>query len=185
MTRASTIRSTPNPTTNHTTACGEQTTNQTQPNSGSHAKTNGHMHCPYSRLGGHSDRETPGPIPNPEAKPDSADGTAPARVRESRTPPSTHHTAGPGTANNSGPGPTACLGVDEGPRHHPVLQVVTSRRLGSLMDLLLEGFDDAGDGFVGGLPVVGGECQQKGPPIPGKRRRYDCLHLLRGNASGC
>ena len=124
-------------------------------------------------------------IPNPEAKPDSADGTAPARVRESRTPPSTHHTAGPGTANNSGPGPTACLGVDEGPRHHPVLQVVTSRRLGSLMDLLLEGFDDAGDGFVGGLPVVGGECQQKGPPIPGKRRRYDCLHLLRGNASGC
>ena len=124
-------------------------------------------------------------IPNPEAKPDSADGTAPARVRESRTPPSTHHTAGPGTANNSGPGPTACLGVDEGPRHHPVLQVVTSRRLGSLMDLLLEGFDDAGDGFVGGLPVVGGECQQKGSPIPGKRRRYDCLHLLRGNASGC
>ena len=142
-------------------------------------------HCPSSRLGGHSDRETPGPIPNPEAKPDSADGTAPARVRESRTPPSTHHTAGPGTANNSGPGPTACLGVDEGPRHHPVLQMVTSRRLGSLMDLLLEGFDDAGDGFVGGLPVVGGECQQKGPPIPGKRRRYDCLHLLRGNASGC
>ena len=48
-------------------------------------------HCPCSRLGGHSDRETPGPIPNPEAKPDSADGTAPARVRESRTPPSTHH----------------------------------------------------------------------------------------------
>ena len=127
----------------------------------------------------------PAPIPNPEAKPDSADGTAPARVRESRTPPSTHHTAGPGTANNSGPGPTACLGVDEGPRHHPVLQVVTLRRLGSLMDLLLEGFDDAGDGFVGGLPVVGGECQQKGPPIPGKRRRYDCLHFLRGNASGC
>ena len=52
-------------------------------------------HCPCSRLGGHSDRETPGPIPNPEAKPDSADGTAPARVRESRTPPSTHHTVGP------------------------------------------------------------------------------------------
>ena len=52
-------------------------------------------YCPCSRLGGHSDRETPGPIPNPEAKPDSADGTAPARVRESRTPPSTHHTVGP------------------------------------------------------------------------------------------
>ena len=167
------------PTTHHQRACvgvGRQPDNRI---------TGTLTHCPCSRLGGHSDRETPGPIPNPEAKPDSADGTAPARVRESRTPPSTHHTAGPGTANNSGPGPTACLGVDEGPRHHPVLQVVTSRRLGSLMDLLLEGFDDAGNGFVGGLPVVGGECQQKGPPIPGKRRRYDCLHLLRGNASGC
>ena len=46
--------------------------------------------CPCSRLGGHSGRETPGPIPNPEAKPDSADGTAPARVWESRTPPSTN-----------------------------------------------------------------------------------------------
>ena len=37
--------------------------------------------------GGHSVGETPGPIPNPEAKPHSADGTAPARVWESRTPP--------------------------------------------------------------------------------------------------
>ena len=37
--------------------------------------------------GGHSCRETPGPIPNPEAKPAHADGTAPARVWESRTPP--------------------------------------------------------------------------------------------------
>ena len=33
---------------------------------------------------------TPGPIPNPEAKAPSADGTALARVWESRTPPSTH-----------------------------------------------------------------------------------------------
>ena len=39
--------------------------------------------------GGHSGRETPGPIPNPEAKPASADGTALARVWESRTPPNT------------------------------------------------------------------------------------------------
>ena len=31
--------------------------------------------------------ETPGPIPNPEAKPSSADGTAPGRVWESRSPP--------------------------------------------------------------------------------------------------
>src|SRR5580765_5017995 len=39
--------------------------------------------------GGHSEGETPGPIPNPEAKPFSADGTAPATVWESRTPPDT------------------------------------------------------------------------------------------------
>ncbi len=37
--------------------------------------------------GGHSERETPGPIPNPEVKPFSADGTATARSWESRTPP--------------------------------------------------------------------------------------------------
>ena len=40
--------------------------------------------------GGHSEGETPGPIPNPEAKPFSADGTALDRVWESRTPPNTH-----------------------------------------------------------------------------------------------
>ena len=34
-----------------------------------------------------AERGTPGPIPNPEAKPSSADGTAPARVWESRSPP--------------------------------------------------------------------------------------------------
>ena len=34
-----------------------------------------------------SGRETPGPIPNPEAKPTRADGTAPGRVWESKTPP--------------------------------------------------------------------------------------------------
>jgi hypothetical protein len=40
-----------------------------------------------SCYGGHSVRETPGSIPNPVAKPDSADGTALGRVWESRTPP--------------------------------------------------------------------------------------------------
>jgi hypothetical protein len=40
-----------------------------------------------SVVGGFSVGETPGPIPNPEAKPYSADGTALARVWESRTPP--------------------------------------------------------------------------------------------------
>ena len=39
--------------------------------------------------------ETPGPIPNPEAKTHSADGTAPGRVWESRTPPDIHYTVSP------------------------------------------------------------------------------------------
>src|SRR5690625_1265643 len=55
--------------------------------------------------GGFSVGETPGPIPNPEAKPHSADGTAPGRVWESRTPP---HTRFPG------PGPPP-PGVARGP----------------------------------------------------------------------
>src|SRR5262249_54092603 len=38
----------------------------------------------------HGGGETPGLIPNPEAKPSSADGTAPERVWESRTPPDKH-----------------------------------------------------------------------------------------------
>ena len=39
------------------------------------------------RVGGHSIGDTPGPIPNPEAKPKHADGTAPGRVWESKSPP--------------------------------------------------------------------------------------------------
>ena len=60
---------------------------------------------PGPRGGGHSGRDTPGPsFPNPEAKTASADGTAPARVWESRTPPPTPQEKG-------GPpsGPPSCL----------------------------------------------------------------------------
>src|SRR6266545_1584620 len=39
------------------------------------------------RFGGHSGGETPGPIPNPEVKPSSADGTALEAGWESRSPP--------------------------------------------------------------------------------------------------
>ena len=47
---------------------------------------------PGPRGGGHSGRDTPGlSFPNPEAKTASADGTAPARVWESRTPPPNDH----------------------------------------------------------------------------------------------
>ena len=42
--------------------------------------------------------ETPGPIPNPEAKPARADGTAPGREWESRLPPTQQlHTQAPAT----------------------------------------------------------------------------------------
>lgn len=38
-------------------------------------------------VGGYCVGGTPGPFPNPEAKPDCADGTAPGRVWESRSLP--------------------------------------------------------------------------------------------------
>src|SRR5205807_9440595 len=49
---------------------------------------------------------TPGPIPNPEAKPDSADGTATEGLWESRTPPNTtsHSPAPVETPGLPGPG---------------------------------------------------------------------------------
>src|SRR5712691_8969406 len=40
-----------------------------------------------NRFGGYSEGETPGPIPNPEVKPSSADGTALVTGWESRSPP--------------------------------------------------------------------------------------------------
>src|SRR5690606_17379663 len=51
---------------------------------------------------GHSERETPGHIPNPEAKPLSADGTALETVWESRTPPDKHSQRAP---DHHGQGP--------------------------------------------------------------------------------
>ena len=65
----------PQPTNHHTT--------QQQPRQPRHA--------PHHRpLGGHSGEDTPGPIPNPEAKTPSANGTAPNQTRKSRTPPRPH-----------------------------------------------------------------------------------------------
>ncbi len=48
----------------------------------------------HQTCGGQSIGETPGNIPNPEAKPNNADGTAPDRVWESRKPPQPHHKKG-------------------------------------------------------------------------------------------
>ena len=49
-------------------------------------------------FGGYSEGETPLPIPNREVKPLSADGTWPARARESRSPPFLHQRAAFGAA---------------------------------------------------------------------------------------
>ena len=51
--------------------------------------------------GGHSTGETPSTIPNLEAKPGSANGTATDRLWESRTPPQ-HNKTGRGTAPTHG-----------------------------------------------------------------------------------
>ena len=51
--------------------------------------------------GGHSTGETPSNIPNLEAKPGRANGTAPQGVRESRKPP--QHTTRGGRAHKRGP----------------------------------------------------------------------------------
>ena len=55
-----------------------------------------------NRVGGDSGWETPGPIPNPEAKPTHADGTAPGRMWESRTPPTTNKIRRPPTITVGG-----------------------------------------------------------------------------------
>ena len=47
----------------------------------------GRLVCVSLCFGGHGERETPGYIPNPEAKPFRADGTAWGTVWESRSLP--------------------------------------------------------------------------------------------------
>ena len=68
--------------------------------------------------GGHGQGETPGPIPNPEAKALHGDGTAPERVWESSAPPLSHDTVPPGRA------PTGSRGV---PRFPPRTHARTGR----------------------------------------------------------
>ena len=52
-----------------------------------HAEHNSAVHTPTGVSVVDGGGETPGPIPNPEAKPARADGTAPGREWESRLPP--------------------------------------------------------------------------------------------------
>src|SRR5207302_114206 len=58
-------------------------------------------------FGGHGEGETPGPIPNPEVKLFSADGTARGTAWESRTPPDI---VSEGRFRNGG-GPHCCVSV--------------------------------------------------------------------------
>ena len=74
---------------------GHKTRNNetSRPSSGSRTATRDHPPSPRGRdeelkiCGGHGPGETPGPIPNPEAKAWHGDGTAPERMWESSTPP--------------------------------------------------------------------------------------------------
>lgn len=68
-----------------------------------------------SSCGDQSLGETPGPIPNPEAKPWHGDGTMPERTWESSTPPQPHFTEGPG--NTRSPGLPRIPGTTQNPRH--------------------------------------------------------------------
>ena len=51
-----------------------------------------HQGCLECLSVAYSSRETPGPIPNPEAKPAHADGTATGRLWESKKPPTPNNT---------------------------------------------------------------------------------------------
>ncbi len=76
-----------------------------RPSSGSRTATRNHPPSPRGRdeelkiCGGHGPGETPGPIPNPEAKAWHGDGTAPERMWESSTPPHSPYERGPHTGS--------------------------------------------------------------------------------------
>src|SRR3712207_7504957 len=71
--------------------------------------------CRSQCYGGHGERETPGLIPNPEAKPLSADGTAPETEWESRTPPNNPFRTGV----SARPAPTPVRSCPAHPRPAP------------------------------------------------------------------
>ena len=67
--------------------------------------------------GGHSTGETPSTIPNLEAKPGSANGTATDRLWESRTPPQHTKQADRETPTREGrPGPPTCVDAGKSAR---------------------------------------------------------------------
>src|SRR5690606_35615641 len=82
---------------------GSETTHHPHPQTQGRGQASGEFHRVTAAI---ARRETPGPIPNPEAKPLSADGTAWETTWESRTPPNTHS----GMGRNTSCGPYLFLG---------------------------------------------------------------------------
>jgi hypothetical protein len=84
--------------------------------------------------GGHGERETPGHIPNPEAKPFSADGTALGTGWESRTPPDIFSRSGvpadAGTPLSAFPGPCLEGQCDDRAEGHTFARAAARDRLG-------------------------------------------------------
>ncbi len=79
------------------TFAGDRRTRDTRPPSGPQAARTPRPPTGSAELkirGGHGLGETPGPIPNPEAKTQHGNGTAPGRVWESSTPPPQHENMG-------------------------------------------------------------------------------------------
>ena len=96
-------------------------------------------------------------IPNLEAKPASADGTAPGRVWESRTPPQQPSMVGPGT--QTVPGPTTFYIPSHRGAHHP--QTFNTGATACLRSKRLVELDDvwyAPDFLLGFISVVRTLC---------------------------
>ena len=101
-------------------------------------------------FGGHCARETPGPIPNPEAKPCSADGTAPEGVWESRTPPNTPQQGEQGAPHKRAGlllvfphKPISTPNARRGPFPYPPMPSTALEGVCAVIRIPAHGFDDA------------------------------------------
>ena len=102
--------------------------------------------------------ETPGPIPNPEAKPPSANGTAPTRERKSRTPP--EHTP----PARAGPAPPPGAHPHAGQTHKHTLTTQRSSWWRSPVRTTCVALDHGG-------PTLVLECEVHVPASGARRRR--------------
>src|SRR5918993_5662022 len=130
-------------------------------------------------FGDHGERETPGPIPNPEAKPFCADGTAWATAWESRTSPDIFLDGGPlrvvphraFRCERNGPGWFRNVGTDIAPeRERRRRGVVTTSaiRAAAVRTAARAGRRRAVGPAVSGMPGVRGMSVP--PAVPRVRR---------------